>query len=77
MANNVGKGTRGHERGLKTSGDKFILLFPVIVKGGVGWGGLRKGECWDMFCPRSLWNIPGATPHPLNCTRRYFYLDDM
>lgn len=74
MAKSVGKERRGHERGLKTSGDKFIHLFPVSMKSGVG---LRKGECWDVFSLGSLWNIPGAAPQPLNCIRRYFYLDDM
>lgn len=69
-----GKGQKGHERGLKTSGDKFIHLFPVSMRGGVR---LRKGECWAMFSLERLWNIPGATAHPLNCIRSYFYLDDM
>lgn len=56
----------------KTSGDDFMHLFSVSMRGGMmGWVNERVGTYFSL---RSLWNIPGATP--LNHMHIHFCLDD-
>lgn len=67
------RGETGMRVAAKTSGDDLMHLYSVSTRGAASWVNERVGIYFSL---RGLWNIPGATPHPLNHMHRHFCLDD-